>query len=231
MKIMVNELLGKCDCNYKSDNFKNVPKSNTFFFCTIEEAKYLRNQMLGIVAYDDKCFNVSEWLPSIGSSALNWKDSYYVHSLQLSEREVGKFCRSNSGDKKWAGQLIKDMTDVSLIQSQVSPDELMFIAPKMDIAAEWRIWMKDGDCMAYTSYHNQFCDYCGEGGNEKDAVDFAKWMSINEFEPDERYVVDIAYTVDGYKVVEYNSYSTSGFYGVDADKLIRATFDSFDKEA
>lgn len=80
MKIMVNELLGKCDCNYKSDDFRNVPKSDTFFFCTIKEAKYLRNQMLDVVAYDDKCFNVSEWLPFIGGNALNWKDSYYVHS-------------------------------------------------------------------------------------------------------------------------------------------------------
>ena len=230
MKIMVNETLGKCDCNYKSEDFRKVPKSNTFFFCTIEEAKYLQNQMLGTVSYYTRLFNVSSWLPMIEDKALNWKGSYYIHAGQISEREIGKFCRSDNGDKIWAGQVIRDEADVELIKNQVPSDALLFIAPKKEISREWRIWMCNGQCMASSPYDNPFCEYTGESGDEDGAVKFACKLAEMLYEPDERYVIDIAHTpFDGYKVVEYNAYSTSGFYDVDVEKLLKNTAESFEQ--
>lgn len=228
MKIMVNEILGKCDCNYKSDEFKKVPKSDTFFFCTIEEAKYLQNQMLGAVAYDSRIFDVSNWLPMIEDKALNWQGSYYIHAGQISDREIGKFCRSDKGDKIWSGQIVRDAADVELIKAQVPSDALLFIAPKTQIACEWRIWMCNGQCMGSSPYDNPFCEYTNEGGDEEGAVKFACKLAEMLYEPDERYVVDVAHTpFGGYKVVEYNAYSTSGFYDVDVEKLLKNTIESF----
>lgn len=229
MKVKVNELLGKCDFNYTCDEFKNMSKSDTFFFCTIEEARYLQTMMYGIVAYDKEAFKVSSWLPMIKRHALNWNGSYYLHASQLSEREIGMFCRSNNGDKEWAGQLIKSNADIQLIKSQVMEDEMMFVAPKTDIANEWRIWMANGQPMACTKYHNEFCDYIENGGSDDGAVDFSIEIADRMYEPDERYVIDVAYTPDGYKVIEYNSYSTSGFYDVNPIELIHNTIESFKK--
>ncbi len=228
MKIMVNETLGKWGCNYKSEDFRKVPKSETFFFCTIEEAKYLQNQMLGVVAYDDRLFDVSSWLPMIEDKALNWTGSYYIHAGQISDREIGKFCRSDKGDKIWAGQIVRDAADVQLIKSQVPSDALLFIAPKMQISREWRIWMCNGRRMASSSYDNPFCEYTGEGGEEKGAVAFACKIAEMLYEPDERYVIDVAHIPSGeYKVVEYNAYSTSGFYNVNVEELLSNTIASF----
>lgn len=229
MKVKVNELLGKCNFNYTCDEFKNMPKSDTFFFCTIEEARYLQTMMYGIVAYDDRLFDVSSWLPMIKGNALNWNHSYYLHAAQLSEREIGKFCRSDSGDKAWSGQMIRDASDILLIKSQVMEDEMMFVAPRKVFSCEWRIWIANGNPVACTPYTNSFCEYECCGGTLDGAVDFAVELGDRVYEPDDRYVVDVAFTQDGYKVVEYNAYSTSGFYDVDADELIRGTIESFDE--
>ena len=228
MDICVNENIGKCNCNYAHDEFEHLPKSGNFFFCSIEEARYLQTMGFGVVSYDEDVFKVSQWLPAIGENALNWEGSYYLHALQMSEREIGSFCRSDSGDKHWAGQMIRDDSDIRLIKSIVPVDEMMFVAPRRDVFGEWRIWMINGMCAAGTPYANEFCEYAGHEGCLNDAVDFAVWLANEEFEPDERYVIDVAYTKDGYKVVEYNAYSTSGFYGVDTGRLFDATIRSYE---
>ena len=192
MEVRINEQIGRCPGhNYTHEQFREVPKGGTFFFCTIEEAKYLQDMMLGTVAYSRSAFDVHEWLPMIGSNALNWHGSYYLHAGQLSDREIGMFCRSDSGDKAWAGQLIRDASDVELVKDQVPRDEMLFVAPKRDFSAEW--------------------------------------LADDLYEPDDMYVIDIARSGKHNLVVEYNAYSTSGFYGVDAKGLVEATKRRFEK--
>ena len=237
MEVRINEQIGRCPGhNYTHEQFREVPKGGTFFFCTIEEAKYLQDMMLGTVAYSRSAFDVHEWLPMIGSNALNWHGSYYLHAGQLSDREIGMFCRSDSGDKAWAGQLIRDASDVELVKDQVPRDEMLFVAPKRDFSAEWRLWMIEGKCVASTRYVNPFTNYSYMEGpyqtvNEqiRDAIEFAEWLADDLYEPDDMYVIDIARSGKHNLVVEYNAYSTSGFYGVDAKGLVEATKRRFEK--
>jgi len=226
MKVRVNELIGRSSFSYSSDDFKNVPKSGTFFFCTIKEAKYLQDAQLGVVSYDRRAFDVVNWLPMIHSDALNWPGSKYMHAGQLSLSEVGMFCRSNSGDKRWAGQLIRDEYDLALIHDRVMCDELMFIAPCMSISSEWRLWMIEGRCIASTSYSNEFCRYdkSSKQFSVDDVVKFAEELA-ESFEPNDMYVMDIANSNGCLKVVEYNAFSTSGFYEVDSNLLIKKTLE------
>ena len=172
-------------------------------------------------------YDVSNWLPAIGSNALNWKDSYYKHVGQIGEKEIGMFCRSNSGNKKWAGQIIHDSIDIETIKQQILWDELLFLAPRIEISREWRAWMIDGKCVAITPYANEFCDYRDDGSipDQKAAADYAEWIADQMYEPDDMYVIDIAYNQGEHKVVEYNSYSTSGWYDIDAENLVKATID------
>lgn len=228
ISVMVNEAVGTCPGhNYEHGQFKNLPKSNTFFFCTIEEARLLQDRMLGVVSYSRSAFNVHEWLPVIGTNAMNWKGSYYLHSGQLSGREIGMFCRSDGGDKQWPGQMIKDALDIALIQDRTLVDEMLFVAPAVPIECEWRCWMTGGKCAEAVRYVNPFCEYAvnGMAPGIVGVKRYAEWLDDELHQPDDMYVVDIALTHDGLKVVEYNSYSTSGWYGADAEKLVKATVD------
>ena len=228
--IKVNEAVGKCPGrNYTHEEFKNVPKSGTFFFCTIEEAKYLQDMMLGTVAYSRSAFDVHEWLPMIGTNALNWHGSYYLHAGQLSDREIGMFCRSDSGDKAWAGQMIKDTNDVDLVKDQVQRDEILFVAPRREFSAEWRLWMIEGKCVASSRYVNPFAQYAEPDWPYKSddelrqaAIEFAEWLADQVYEPDDMYVVDVARAGSANLVVEYNAFSTSGWHDADPERLIQA---------
>ena len=47
-------------------------------------------------------------------------DGYFKQSCQLNNSDIGKFCRSNSGNKVWSGQLIKDEIELAVqINSKV----------------------------------------------------------------------------------------------------------------
>lgn len=232
--IKVNELVGKCPGrNYRSEDFKNLSKSDTFFFCTIQEAKQLQDRQHGCVSYGKYEYCVSTWMPAIGSNALNWKGSYYLHSAQLSEREIGMFCRSNAGDKQWAGQVIRDASDIALIKDRTLRDQFMFVAPVMPIECEWRCWMVDGKCVEAVRYVNPFCEYTvtEKEPDINDARRYAEWLDDELHQPDDMYVVDIARSAGELKVVEYNSFSTSGWHDADPEKLIAAVERHFSSQA
>ena len=223
LKIRVNSLLGKCDCNYTSEEFNGMPKSGTFFFCTIREARYLLERQFGVVSFSETGYDVSSWMPMIGDLALNWKDSYYLHAGQLSGDETGMFCRSDSAYKEWSGQVARNAIDIDTIKMSVPSDEMMFVAPKASISCEWRCWMINDRCVAWSRYGNPFCEYAPGDPDDAKAIGFAETVAREVYGPDEAYVVDIALSHGRYKVVEYNCYSTSGFYDVDREMLFDAT--------
>ena len=97
--------------------------------------------------------------------------------------------------------------------------------------------MIEGKCVASTRYVNPFVQYAEPDWPYKSddelrhaAVEFAEWLADSVYEPDDMYVVDVARAGSANLVVEYNAYSTSGFYGVDADRLVEATRRRFEKK-
>ncbi|MNW03714.1 hypothetical protein D3C71_1996880 [compost metagenome] len=53
------------------------------------------------------------------------------------------------------------------------------------------------------------------------AINFVKRL-INQWEPSKAYVLDICLTPNGYKVVELNNITSSGFYDCDVTKIVFA---------
>ena len=98
------------------------------------------------------------------------------------------------------------------------------------------MWIIDGKCVASTRYVNPFVQYAEPDWPYKSddelrhaAIEFAEWLADDLYEPDDMYVVDVARAGSANLVVEYNAYSTSGFYGVDAKGLVEATKRRFEK--
>lgn len=84
--------------------------------------------------------------------------------------------------------------------------------------------MVDGKCAEAVRYVNPFCEYTvsGKAPDIEDARRYAEWLDDELHQPDDMYVVDIARSDGELKVVEYNSFSTSGWHDADPEKLISA---------
>jgi len=96
------------------------------------------------------------------------------------------------------------------------------------IKQEFRFWIVKGEIITASQYKlgnrvvlNDVID---------DAVyDFCKEM-IKIFELNEAFVMDIALTKDGYKIIECGCINCSGFYAANMQKILMALEESFNKD-
>lgn len=235
MKFLINTLLFTDDKNIKlPDGFDitlfsdKLPVVNTTadigcLFGTIQDV-YNVARGGGDIRFNFSSLDVSFWLDPLGADFLNKELSYFMLPSQLSQFDVGNFIRSNSGKKVLAGQLL-DSTLLSQIQQKahpyIVPDDMLFLAPPItNILQEFRLWVLDDEIVAISRYDT----------GTMDTVDTALVKEyaqsvIARYSPDIAYVMDIAVLYErnapfSYKVIEYNGFSTSGFYNVDLSELL-----------
>ena len=172
-------------------------------------------------------FDVSSYLEMLGRCGLNYCDSYFKLSCQLSTADLGKFIRSDSGWKVLTGQIL-DHALLSQINQRthpyVAPDDLLFLAPDQNIDREFRLWVMNDEIVAHSEY-SWDKDKEIKSSIPCEVLTFALKV-ITRFSPGVAYVMDIA-TLGalghgGCRVIEYNGFSTSGFYDVDLERLLKA---------
>lgn len=168
------------------------------------------------------CWNlsVSYFMPFLKNEYLNFKDSYFKQVCQLNDSDIGMFIRSDSGKKVWSGQILKDIGLLNFIKSTIQDDEMMFLAKPRECKNEVRFWIKDEKIISYSPYsgtdRNGFI-------NENIYIEkYEKYVKeiIKEWEPDSKYVIDVCESNNEFKVVEYNCFSSSGFYSADIGKIV-----------
>ena len=150
------------------------------------------------------------------------------------------FVRPESGFKPFTGFVIDDdnfaIECLTLEQvCHVQPDDMLFVATAKDIGEEYRYVIIDGQVVASSDYNwNDFDDIKGITDPVCDAM--AKLVAGHGWQPDIAYTVDVTLYRGEPKIVEYNSFSCSGFYGCNlrdivyhaslaAEKVFRETFD------
>ncbi len=131
------------------------------------------------------------------------------------------FVRSNSGTKTIPGQVITaaniDFELNSLRQlSSAMDDTLCVIASVKPIKKEYRLFMAGNHFITGSSYSWNNEPYEGVPGY---VVSFAQ-AAVEQWQPEVVYTIDIADTPEGLKVVEFNSASSSGLYGSDAEMFV-----------
>lgn len=192
-----------------------------FYFGTIGECQ--RASKMGdknlVTSYWD--LQVSDFMPAIKGEYLNYEGSYFKQVCQLDSGDIGKFCRSNSGDKRWSGQVIEGRIDMETIRSRLQEDDMLFLAPSKRLPNhEWRCWVLQ-DKLIELYCHSFIKSHDTPKDAEKKAV--AKYIErINSrWTPDDTFVIDVCKYDGKYKVVEYNCFSTSGHYGADTNGIAR----------
>ena len=138
------------------------------------------------------------------------------------------FLRPNADDKSFNGQVMNrgDFLDWQRTMSNmedsatIGKDDLIILAPLKQIYAEYRFYVVNGRVVTGSLYKSRDTVVYVECVDQS-VIDFAQKM-VNRFSPSIAFVLDIADTPDGFKVLETNSISSSGFYAIDIGKWVNA---------
>jgi hypothetical protein len=154
-----------------------------------------------------------------------------IKDLKVPETWNRFFTRPTEDTKSFAGKIfqrddfISWMNQVKSIKgfSTLTPETPVMIAPIQDIHAEYRLFVVDKKIITGSLYkireqviYNALLD--------DNVVAFANEM-IQTWQPDRAFVIDIAVTPEGYKIIEINNINSSGFYASDLAKFIMAIED------
>lgn len=108
--------------------------------------------------------------------------------------------------------------------TNVPPTTQVVVARPRRIAAEWRLAVVDG-VVATSSLYRDGSRLRNETGCPAEVLAFAM-ARIEEWRPRAAFVLDVADTEDGLRIVETNSISSAGFYAMDMERYVEAIEES-----
>lgn len=155
----------------------------------------------------------------------------------IPERVRPFFLRPIADTKAFAGQVI-DWPDYVAWRDRVlalAPDELanetlhelrpwtrVMVCPKVTIEAETRCWIVAGRVVTWSGYKiGTRVRYSPPSAVDPRVVAFAQ-ACADVWSPNEAYVMDIAETADGLRIIEVNNLNSAGFYKADMTQLVAA---------
>jgi len=141
------------------------------------------------------------------------------------------FIRPAEDRKVFAGQIIhKDEFDTWRINTEnahkdgyttLTPDTDVVVSPLKNIHSEWRFFVVDGKIVTGSLYKRYGVLYQQPLLHDDEVLPYAQKM-VDKWQPDRAFVIDVASTDEGYKVIEYNCMNSCGFYKSDVGKIVNA---------
>jgi len=171
-----------------------------------------------------------EMLEAIGQ----WGPHMLNHDVRVAEigtmeaPEGSFFIRPDSDGKAFPGQIVdgeyfekwrKGILDIKSWTNLPPTTRVLYGAVKR-IEAEWRLAVVDGR-VAAASLYKEGKRLRTECGAPAEVLTYATERAA-EWRPREAFVMDIAQTPDGLKIVETNSISSAGFYAMDMEAYVDA---------
>lgn len=109
--------------------------------------------------------------------------------------------------------------------SELASDQLIMLCAPQTIWSEYRFWVVKGQIVTSSLYKiGNRVRY--ELGAPEPVTRFVE-SRIADWQPHEAFVIDVAVTPDGLKVIEINTLNSSGYYAGDVQKLIFAIEEAF----
>ncbi len=104
-------------------------------------------------------------------------------------------------------------------------DTPVMVCSKKEIYTETRLWIVDGEIVTSSGYKfGSIPRQSPPGMVDLDILTFAGHRA-DDWSPNEAYVMDVAETPEGLKIVEINNLNSAGFYKADMNKLVMALED------
>lgn len=102
----------------------------------------------------------------------------------------------------------------------ITADTEVVVAPVKEIHAEYRFFVVEGRIVTGSRY--RLGDRLAESAEIPPVVMQAAERYVAHWQPDRAFVIDLAVTPDGIKVIEFNNINASGWYHADVSKVIQA---------
>jgi hypothetical protein len=174
-------------------------------------------------------FHYTKWKEHWGDNLLNsiavvgelatleipWADTYmFIRPCEDTKAFTGLVIHE-SDFPAWRREILSTGRDPKWL----GPKTMVVASPHQDILAEYRFFVVDGrictgsmyklgNRVTYDAYVNPIVS------------DFAKQM-IQQWQPSRGFVIDIAETAEGPKIIEINNLNSSGFYCCDVSKIVQ----------
>jgi hypothetical protein len=136
------------------------------------------------------------------------------------------FLKPNADTKEFAGCVMeadefhswhKKMLDIGYLDND---DFDVVVSEPKRINREWRVAVINGK-IASASLYRQYQMVKPEE-NIIPEVEEVVYMAHAKFVPADVYIIDVAETENGFKVIEYNTFNSAGLYKMDVGKIIDA---------
>lgn len=183
------------------------------------------------VWYDKETFKPSVWGEKIGDKYLNSSAEIMPLSEVLDNWKYRKqFVRPNSDFKLFSGavfmngdfsdwykRLTKAISTGTFVNITLETE--VSVAEAITIEKEWRFFVADTAVFAGSQYRKD-----GKLNISNDielgALELAQEIASDEWQLAPAYVVDVAKTDNGYEVIEFNNFNSSGFYKSNIESII-----------
>jgi hypothetical protein len=175
-------------------------------------------------------FEFSKWLAGWGSeNLLNGdavQDSVKNIIAKIPSGQQKIFARPSEDTKSFSGQLFEadnliywlNKVSESNDRFGLNGDTSMIISTAKNIQAEYRLFVVDGFIVSGSLYKVKEL-VTTSAIIDQTAIDYAYQM-LDIWQPDRAFVLDIAITDNGPKIIEVNNINSSGFYQSDISKIV-----------
>lgn len=209
----------------------------TIFHVSINNAKFFAREEYepGIIC-DFDAYKCTSYFPQLKNELLNWDGCFFPFGVLKDKKEwifdtFGEdravFVRPDRGDKSFTGEVLyKENWEKDIDSFNVEPQELVLVARPQKIHAEYRVVTIDGEAITGSQYRLNG-DFEVSSECPQKVLNYAQQMS-KLYSTEIAHVIDIAQLSDSLKVVELNSFSCSGLYDCDCDKIVKKFADIYD---
>jgi hypothetical protein len=146
-------------------------------------------------------------------------------TIQMPENDF-VFIRPNLDTKEFAGEVIdranlvtwyENMKRIGYLDEQ---DFNIITAKPKIILEEYRVIIVNGKIVTWSTYKKYGQAY--QAGTIKTGALAVAMQATVQFNPADVFVIDIAQTDNGYKVIEYNTFNSAGLYRCNTRKIVKA---------
>jgi len=178
--------------------------------------------------FSEERFRVSAWGPAYGDHLLNRGAEFTTlgeFAAQQHDADDLFFIRPDCDSKSFAGEVVrfgdfKEWSDrISHGGFTLGPDERIVVAEPQHIRREWRVFIVGGKAVAASQYRVSFRLEVSEETPDEVLV-FAEARAL-DYSPAPAFVLDVADTLAGLKVIEVNCLHSAGFYAARVEPIVR----------
>lgn len=163
-------------------------------------------------AYGNELLNAESVMDTFRNITVSW-DTFFIRPCEDTKDFSGTVYTKEEFEA-WREEILR------VEDTCPFADKDVVASPLQHILAEYRFFVVNGKIVTYSQYKKGDAVISSPIVDEH-VISYAQSM-VDKWQPAKAFVIDVADTANGYKVIEINNFNSAGFYASDVAKLIEA---------